>query len=110
MAVHKTTPYNLRPQATPSYISNSVTTHVYVAIFAQANNVAKTMHLTRIKTMAAADYIPNLVDEVLAWQSKSGTQQTPNKHSKATTESELARRFEKLLLRRTMASWIWWRW
>ena len=53
--------------------------------------------------MAAADYIPNLVEEVLAWQSNVGTQRIPNKHSKDTTEAKLGRRFEKLLLRRSRA-------
>ena len=33
--------------------------------------------------MAAADYIPNLVEEVLAWQSNVGTQRIPNKYSEA---------------------------
>ena len=53
--------------------------------------------------MAAADYIPNLVEAVLAWQSNVGTQRIPNKHSKDATEAKLGRRFEKLLLRRSKA-------
>ena len=43
--------------------------------------------------MAAADYIPNIVEEVLAWQSNVGTQRIPNKHSKDTTEAKLGMRF-----------------
>ena len=45
------------------------------------------------KTMAAADYIPNLVEEVLAWQSNVGTQRIPNKRSEDTTEAKLGMRF-----------------
>lgn len=65
-------------------------------------NFAQTIHLSRIKTMAAADYIHNLVEEVLALQSKVGAQRIPHEHSKATAEAKLARIVEKLLLRRTM--------
>ena len=53
--------------------------------------------------MAAADYIPNLVEEVLAWQSNVGTQRIPNKHSEDTTEAKLGMIFAKLLLRRSKA-------
>ena len=53
--------------------------------------------------MAAADYIPNLVEEVLAWQSDVGTQRIPNKHSEETTEAKLGNFFAKLLLRRSKA-------
>ena len=53
--------------------------------------------------MAAADYIPNLVEEVLAWQSNVRTQRIPNKHSEDTTEAKLGMRFAKLLLRRSKA-------
>ena len=53
--------------------------------------------------MAAADYIPNLVQEVLAWQSNVRTQRIPNKHSEDTTEAKLGMRFAKLLLRRSKA-------
>ena len=53
--------------------------------------------------MAAADYIPNLVEEVLAWQSNVGTQRIPNKRSEDTTEAKLGMRFSKLLLRRSRA-------
>ena len=53
--------------------------------------------------MAAADYVPNLVAEVLAWQINVGTQKIPNHHSKDTAEAKLGTRFAKLLLRRGKA-------
>jgi len=53
--------------------------------------------------MAAADYIPILVEEVLAWQSNVGTQRIPSKYSVDTTEAKLGNRFAKLLLRRSKA-------
>ena len=53
--------------------------------------------------MAAADYIPILVEEVLAWQSNVGTQRIPSKYSVDTTEAKLGNRFAKLLLCRSKA-------
>ena len=53
--------------------------------------------------MAAADYIPILVEEVLAWQSNVGTQRIPSKHSGGRKEAKLGNRFAKLLLRRSEA-------